>query len=559
MSRKRCIVTRNGLRWTAVFVLALVCGAGAQSSAAQSGAELDTTAPSAAEISEERQMNLLIQSGDEPDAAAFGGAEISKERQLKLLLLQEAELALKTAETVYNREDTEYKAMKAMYDDGVVSGALHDNALREYEASETTYEKAKIALRRTELGFLQQATHITIIETAKYTGEDDQLWMRFTIENSSDVEQAIVKPEDELKRDLLEAALRIENLVISITKSSVNVGDPLELKVSKLDYGERYTGEFLLRVENIDDVTLSMEYLGTKRSEQVYLRKESGEDIVRVICLQPALEGTLRNKIDFSMRLERLAEDERSFALIAIGLPLKIKYQFEYQNRTISQLKFSRRSQSYDPVTVECFVPEDIPEDELEIPIPFYAVVADSVGVKRVQDLVRDLGNELPTREQLARLKVGFEMLELIPKGFGEMQVRVANALVQITQGEDAEALLEIQNTGTVELLAVKVVTDAPPGWKITMEPEVIERVGIKDRQAMRVLVDLPDDMEVGQYEMRVWAECDHRGEQIKAIEKNIKIDVEARARLLFNSILAVALLLAVVGVAVFTIRVARR
>ena len=75
----------------------------------------------------------------------------------------------------------------------------------------------------------------------------------------------------------------------------------------------------------------------------------------------------------------------------------------------------------------------------------------------------------------------------------------------------------------------------------------------------MRLYIDLPNDIEVGQYEMRVEAQCDYRGEQIKSIEKNIKIEVEARARLVFNSILAMALLLAVVGVAIFTIRVARR
>ena len=208
---------------------------------------------------------------------------------------------------------------------------------------------------------------------------------------------------------------------------------------------------------------------------------------------------------------------------------------------------------------IQCYVPEDLPEEELEVPIPFYAVVADSMAVKSVQDLERESGPELPTREQMEALKIGFEQLQLIPKGFGEMQIRVANALLQVTQGEDAEALIEVQNTGTVELLAVRVITDAPPGWEITLDPPVIERIGIKDRESMRVLIDLPDDMEVGQYEMRVDAQCDHRGEQIEAIEKNIKIDIEARARLLFNSLLAMALLLAVVGVAIFTIRVARR
>jgi len=564
MSRKRYAVAKRGLCWPSVFVLALVCGASARRSAAQVGDEPGTTAPGAAEISIEPQMGLLMQpseaqSGSEPSTAILGNAEVSKERELKLLKLQEAQLELKTAETVYNREKNEYSAMKAMYDEGFVSGKMHQDALREYEQAEASYEKARIALRRTQVNFLQDATRISIVECAKYTDQDNQLKMRFTIENSSNVEQAIVTPEDEQERDLLEARLRIENLVVSISDSGVNIGEPVELRIPKLDYGKRYEGEFLLRVEDTDDVTLNLEYLGTKHSERVYLRKESGEDIIRVVCLQPAVEGTMRTRVDFSMRLERLAEDEKSYALMTIGLPLKIRHSFEFNNREVKQLKFSRRTQSYDPVIVECFVPEDIPEEELEVPIPFYVVVADSAAVTRVQELVRELGDKLPTREQLSELKVGFEQLQLIPRGYGEMQIRVANALLQVTQGEDAEALIEIQNTGTVELLAVRVIVDPPAGWKITMDPEVIDRIGIKDRQPMRLYIDLPDDMDVGQYEMRVDAQCDHRGEQIDAIDKNIKIDVEAHAKLLFNSLLAAALLLAVIGVAVFTIRVARR
>ena len=564
MKRKRCGVTRSGLHWTWLFMLALACGASAQRSEAQSGAELGTTALSAAEISEERQMNLLMepsdaQSGDEPAAAAFSAAEMSKERQLNLLELEQAELELKTAKTVYDRESNEYTAMKAMYDEGIVSGKMQQDALREYERAETDFETAKIKLRSTRLGFLQKATRISIVKAVQYT-EDNQLWMGFTIENASNVELAIVTLEDEQQRDLLEARLRIENLVISISDGGVNIGEPVEIRVPNLDYDKQYEGKFLLRVEDTDDVTLNLEYLGTKRSERVYLRKESGEDdVIRVVCLQPAVEGTMRTRVDFSMRLERLAEDEKSYALMTVGLPLKIRHSFEYNNRTVKQLKFSRRTQSYDPVIIECFVPEDIPEDELDVPIPFYVVVADSAAVKEVQELVRELGDELPTREQLSRLKVGFEYLQLIPKGFGEMQIRVANALLQVTQGENAEALIEIQNTGTVELLAVRVIVDPPPGWEITLDPPVIERVGIKDRESMRLYIDLPDDMDVGTYEMRVDAQCDHRGEQIDAIDKNIKIDVEARARLLFNSLLAAALLLAVIGVAVFTIRVARR
>jgi len=561
MSRKRYAVTKNGLRWSSVFVLALVCGAGAQRSAAQGGDESGGTAPSVAEISEERRMNLLMQGSNKPSVTILDDSQISKEREMKLLQLREALLQLKTAETVYNREINEYAAMKAMYDDEIVSGKMHQDALREFEQAETTYEQARIELDRTKLNFLQDATRISIVKAAKFTDEDNQLWMEFTIKNSSNVEQAIVTSDDELHRDLLEARLTVENIVINVSVKGVNIGEPVELRVPKLGYGKQYTGRFLLRttMEETENVTLNMAYLGTSHNEQVYLTKESGDDIIQVVCLQPALEGTLRNEVQFSMRFDRLAEDEKTFALMTIGLPKKIRHSFDFDRRRVSQLKFSRRDQSYDPVALECFVPEDIPEDELDVPIPFYVVVADSAGVKRVQELELELGDKLPTSEQLSRLKVGFERLQLIPKGFGEMQIRVANALLQVTQGEDAEALIEIQNTGRVELLAVRVIVDPPPGWEITREPSVIERVGIQDREPMRLYINLPDDIEVGQHEMRVDAQCDYRGEQIEAVAKNIKIDVEARARLMLNSLLAAALLLAVIGVAVFTIRVARR
>jgi len=224
----------------------------------------------------------------------------------------------------------------------------------------------------------------------------------------------------------------------------------------------------------------------------------------------------------------------------------------------LSQVKFSERTQRYD-LAVKCFVPEDIPEEELEIPLKFYAVVADAPALKEVQNLVREAGDNPITREELASLRVGFEELQLIPKGFGEMQVRVANALLQATQGEDVEALIEVENTGTVVLLDVKVVPDMPPGWEVVMDPPIIRQIDLKEREAMRLFIDLPENLDVGQYEMRIQAQCDYKGERIESVEKNIKIDVEPRAKLLLNSLLALALLAAVIGVAVFTIRVARR
>jgi len=531
MRRMRDIITRKRILWIPGVAAAIWCSIHVQSATAQIG-DISIRQPSI-------------------------DTEVSKERELRLLQLQEVELNLQTAETTLERERNEYEAMKRMWEDGIVSGKLYDDALRAYERAETDYETAKIALRRTQLNLLEDATHISILKAVKFRDETNRLWMEFTIRNSSNVEQAMVTPEDFERREDLESLLRIEDLIISITKDSVNIGDPLELKVPSLDYGKEFTGRFLLR-DDVDDVTLVMEYLNTTRNERVYLEKQSGEDIVRVTCLQFAQEGTLGQEVSFGIRLERLAEDEKSFGLLAVGLPLKIKHQFEFQGKVLSQVKFSERTQRYD-LAVKCFVPEDIPEEELEIPLKFYAVVADAPALKEVQNLVREAGDNPITREELASLRVGFEELQLIPKGFGEMQVRVANALLQATQGEDVEALIEVENTGTVVLLDVKVVPDMPPGWEVVMDPPIIRQIDLKEREAMRLFIDLPENLDVGQYEMRIQAQCDYKGERIESVEKNIKIDVEPRAKLLLNSLLALALLAAVIGVAVFTIRVARR
>jgi len=523
---------RGQIGWVLAVVAAVGCWCESRHSIAQRSPELGTT----------RSV----------------GSKISKERQLKLLQLQEAELARDIAKTAYERQKNEHEAMKRMWEDGIVSGKLYDDALRAFERAETEYESAKIQLARTKLNFLQDATHISILKAVKYRDEENRLWMEFTIKNSSNVEQAMVTEEDLERRDEIESLLRLEDIVIYITKASVNIGDPLELKVPPLGCNETFTSKFLLRDPEVEDVTLVIEYLDTVRNERVYLEKQSGEDIVRVTCLQFAQEGTLDSEVNYGIRLERLAEDEKNFALTAIGLPLNIRYRFEYQGRALSQVKFSERSQRYD-IVLKCFVPEDIPDEELDIPIKFYAVVADAFDLQKVQNLVRDAGSNPVSSEQLAALKVGFEELRLIPKGFGELEIELANALLQVTQGNDAEALLEVKNTGTVDLLDVKVLTETPPGWEVIKKPPIIKKITLKDREAMRLYIDLPEDIGVGQYEMQVEAQSTYKGELITSLEKNIKIEVQARAELLLNTILVLLVVAAVIGVAFFTIKVARR
>jgi hypothetical protein len=71
--------------------------------------------------------------------------------------------------------------------------------------------------------------------------------------------------------------------------------------------------------------------------------------------------------------------------------------------------------------------------------------------------------------------------------------------------------------------------------------------------------VILPENIGTGIYEMQVVAKCLYEGEPVESPKKDVRINVKSKVNLLGTVIIVMVLVVAMLGVAVFTIRLARR
>ena len=497
------------------------------------------------------------------EPAAGDETVISKERELNLLKLREARLNLENAWNNYQREQDEFNKMKELREKEYVSGRLYLQALRNWEAAQTMYETAGIELRRTELSFLQDASRISIVTAAQRYNDEGKRILDFTLMNTSNVSEAIVTEKDFENQEEIKERLSIENILVMVLatvtgQGKVNIGKPFEIRIPVLPYGKKYDGSFILQQDKVEAVDLVIEYLGNVDEKTVYVEKQSGEDIPRVISLQFAQEGNAGESVLFGLELERLAEEAATFAVEVVNLPDFIRAGFEEEGTRLSSVRFPER-QATRNIALRCYIPEELGQQFLDKPINFFAVVGNEKAVKELKALAAEMAPEPITGEQIEDLKVGYEALRLTPRGRPELQLAAPNLYFEIDPGEPVSVRIVVRNLGTVTLREVRIETDKPYDWTTVITPELLEKIDPKEEIPADIEVILPDSIGTGIYDMQVVANCLYEGEPVESPKKDVRINVKSRVNLLGTIVIVTLLVAAMLGVAVFTIRLARR
>jgi len=491
--------------------------------------------------------------------------DMTKEERMMLLELQKADVALKQAESQRNQKKSEYEQMIELKKRGVITGDELNRAREEYERAEMLYKNAQISLEETLLNFLKDATHISVVRGEKYRNSEGRNIARIVIKNTSDVKLASMVEEawKNYRKDVslpdVKALLNVENIFISIIWHGVMVGSPYEIIVPSLPYGEERTLEFELREKDVEEVIVSMKYLNKIDERPIYLQRSSAEDIVAVTSYQFSQEGTLGKSVLFDLELERLAETGKTFALDVVNLPEKIRWNFEDRGKQVTKVKFSQGTPKIN-LNLRTYIPEEMPEDELDRPIRFYAVVADARAVEKLRELKIRRGPKPISEDELKSIRVGYELLELIPRGIGEIELSSPNLYYEINPGDVVKMRFTLENTGTVRLNNVRVKVDPQaPLWEAKAEPEVVGTIDPREKIPVDIKVTPPAGVDVGKYEVKVLAKTEHKGRPIESLEKNVTVVVKTRANILLGSALVLLLVGLVVGVAIFTIRLSRR
>jgi len=150
--------------------------------------------------------------------------EMTKREKAMRLQLERAELVLEQAKSEYEKQRQRYEEMKELKARGIITGDELNSAREAYERAKVALKEAQINLEQTVLGFVEEATHISIIRAQKYRAEDGTRRVRLTLKNTSDVKAASAAYRDVLSPQEVRALVGIENIFVSILKDGVLIG-----------------------------------------------------------------------------------------------------------------------------------------------------------------------------------------------------------------------------------------------------------------------------------------------------------------------------------------------
>ena len=186
---------------------------------------------------------------------------------LNELNLKTAQLVLDNADERHERYKREYENAEELFKQGIYSKKELDEALSAYESAQQDFRAAQIQLEKTRLGFLANATHITVMEAKKYYNVDGRRMLDLTLKNTSDLTQA----ESALgggweSLEQIQSLLDIESVVVSLVDGLVSIGKPYEKIIPLLPYAEEETLTFTL-LRDAEDVGVRLKYLDEEVTE----------------------------------------------------------------------------------------------------------------------------------------------------------------------------------------------------------------------------------------------------------------------------------------------------
>ena len=543
--------------------------------------------PLIALISAMALLTVLRASADEGLSTPAGpvetpepGAERSwtRDEELYLLEAEQAQLALDQAEAEMEDARIELEEIQMLFGEKLVTVDKLNQAKQSHERAKLAYQQAKIDLKMKRLEFLKDATLITVVDAKKYRGEEGEVIASITLRNDSDINKARIAMAggEVLSDDRLEALLKVHNVVVTLkgeaqvtagsdeegrrfSSGKAIVGNPFQLIVPALDYGEEKVLEYTLLKKDIENVTVSLELLGTQKDYDVFLRKESQQDLPVISSTQYSQIGQLGSKIKYDLGLERLAKTEQGFPLVVLNLPEEIKAAFldPSTEAMLTQVKFTEEL-SKQSLYFEASIPEKLSLDLVDSTISFYIMVTQQTELKKIFEVKTKHEGKIPP-EEMAKLKGNKVELILIPRGVGKLEIMVPNLFKEVEQGEPVSIKFNVMNSGTLVLRRVAATLDLPLDWEGEVVPGEAEVIDGGAKALYTANVRPPEDVAVGEYMVRMHAEGHSGMEIVEAVYKDLTVRVASKTSITGTAVLVTILVLLVLGIALASIKISRR
>jgi len=296
---------------------------------------------------------------------------------------------------------------------------------------------------------------------------------------------------------------------------------------------------------------------GTMSSRKIFLQKDASVNIVAIEADQFSQEVELGGSTDFTMGLELFSGESNTYKLEVVNLPSQINRYFvdPITNNRLSQFQFAEGVNTRR-AALRVFLP-DRPTTEVVIDEPrvFYAL---AIPRERITEIGR-LTDRTMTEAEIEALKVGFERLELIPRGTGEILVRAQVLTFTMKPGESVSVPIEIVNEGSRRLDNVRIEADPPLNWDDVVEPNVVEQLGIGEKVKITLTFTPPEGVSPGNYDVRIRTTSLSDDLPIRGDDKTVTIKVEQEANVLGTAIVILLIVGLVTGIVIFGMRLSRR
>jgi len=486
---------------------------------------------------------------------------------LNELNLRTAQVNLEHARQAYDRDHRELGNAQGLFQRNIISKKELDLAISADAEALQQLRQAEIALEKTKLDFLANATHITILEAKKYYDNEGRRMLDLVLKNTSNLRQAessLILADPNLQAgprpspDQIRALLNIENIIVSIVNNGSSVGKPYEEIIPVLPYGQQKKVTFEL-LTDVEQAGVKLQYLGQPVTDTVYLEKESLQEIPRIIASSFALEGQLGSGVSYPLDLEMLVTSTRNFSVAVTNMPPQIRCFFVEGGSRITSVHFSQEVSKHN-VTLSASIPEKLDAGMIDRRIDFQAWLTTSAELDQINKLKRQYEPNLIPDRDLAAIAAARVDLTLIPRGTGKLEILIDNLYQPIKPNQAVDFRADLRNDGTLPLFNVTPeVTAQPLNWTARVDPNLIEKLEPDEkRQVMIHLVPAPN-AGVGEYQAEFGARGQTGGEVIEAVEKRLTVQISGETNIMAVAGLAIGLVVLITAIVLVGVRLSRR
>jgi hypothetical protein len=488
---------------------------------------------------------------------------------LNELSLKTAQVTLEHAREAHDRYESDYNNARMLFNKSIISQKELDEALSAYTQAQQQLKQAEIQLEKTKLSFLDNATHITIMEAKKYYGTDGRRMLDLVLKNTSNLtqaESALGLSLDESKLDIswqspeqIEALLNIENIIVSIIGDSASIGKPYERIIPKLPFDKEEKLTFIL-LTDVQEAGVKLQYLDQDVEERIFLEKESLQEIPTVVASQYSQEGQLGTDINYRLDLEMLVTSDRSFSLLVTNLPPQINYSFvdSSSGARITSVRFTELVSKHE-LALRLSIPQKLDVAMIDKTINFEVWVVTAKQAEILNSLRQEYAGRTIPAEKLDPIKAGRVGLALIPKGTGRLEILINNLFEEIKPRQDVDIKADLHNDGTLTLFNIVPEISPPLGWKAEVTPKLVEKLLPNDKQSLEVHLAPGQDVGVGEYEALIEAKGQSGSEVVDALEKRLKVRISAETNITATLILVLGLVVLITGIVFMGVKLSRR